>query len=121
MARIKGRDTGPERMIATALAAEGVLWESHCADLAGRPDFVFRKQHLAVFIDGDFWHGWRFSLWRDKLSEHWEAKIDGNRLRDVRNHRRLRRAGWIVVRIWEHQVQRDLAACVRRILLHVKR
>lgn len=121
MARIKGRDTGPERAVAKALASVTRSWECHASDLPGRPDFVFRKQRVAVFVDGDFWHGWRFAVWRDKLSERWEAKIDANRRRDARNHRRLRRAGWTVVRIWEHQVERDLAACVGRILLHVKR
>ena len=64
---------------------------------------------MAVFIDGDFWHGFRFEAWRDKLSEKWEAKIEANRKRDERNFRRLRREGWKVLRLWEHQVQRDIA------------
>ena len=121
MSRIRGRDTGPERKVAEGLRAEGLAFECHTTDLPGRPDFVFRTKRVAVFIDGDFWHGWRFPVWRDKLSEAWEAKIATNRRRDVRNHRRLRRAGWTVVRIWEHQVERDLAACMRRILSIVKR
>jgi DNA mismatch endonuclease (patch repair protein) len=122
MARIKGRDTSPERAIAAALALERIVeYECHPSDLPGRPDFVFRDQRVVVFVDGDFWHGWRFPIWRDKLSEKWEAKIEATRRRDARNCRRLRRTGWTVVRIWEHQVERDLLACIRRILLHVKR
>lgn len=116
MARIKGRNTGPEQMIAAVFLARRLEWEGHARDLPGRPDFVFREPRVAVFVDGDFWHGWRFPLWRDKLSEKWEAKIEGNRRRDVRNHRRLRRMGWKVVRLWEHQVEKDLAACVCRVV-----
>lgn len=121
MARIKGKNTGPEQQMAAALAARNLSWESHARDLPGRPDFVFREQRVAVFVDGDFWHGWRFPQWRSKLSEKWEAKIDGNRRRDVRNHRRLRRKGWTVVRLWEHQVAKDIDACVARILLHIEK
>ncbi len=106
MARIKGKDTGPEQRMAVALAERGLAWESHARDLPGRPDFVFREEKIAVFVDGDFWHGWRFPEWRGKLTEKWDAKIDGNRRRDVRNDRRLRRMGWKVVRLWEHQVPR---------------
>lgn len=116
MARIKGKDTGPEQRMAAVLAELGLSWESHSRDLPGRPDFVFREEKLAVFVDGDFWHGWRFPQWRDKLSEKWEAKINGNRRRDVRNHRRLRRMGWKVVRLWEHQVAADIRICAAKVL-----
>jgi DNA mismatch endonuclease, patch repair protein len=116
MARIKGRNTGPEQVIAAAFAARGLEWEGHVRDLPGRPDFVFREEKVAVFVDGDFWHGWRFPQWRDKLSDKWEAKIDGNRRRDARNHGLLRRMGWKVVRLWEHQVGADTDGCVARVV-----
>jgi DNA mismatch endonuclease (patch repair protein) len=119
MAKIKGRDTGPERRIAAAFESLGLSWESHVRDLPGRPDFVFRDVKVAVFVDGDFWHGWRFSAWRDKLSEKWEAKIAGNRARDIRNHRRLRRMGWKVFRLWEHQIDRDLTAYLARVISYL--
>lgn len=116
MARIKGRNTGPEQAIAAALAAHGLAWEGHARDLPGRPDFVFREARVVVFVDGDFWHGWRFPRWRDKLSEKWESKIDSTRRRDARNHGLLRRMGWKVVRLWEHQVAADIDACVARVV-----
>lgn len=116
MSRIKGKDTGPERAISALLAAKGLLFETHCRDLPGRPDFVFRSERLAVFVDGDFWHGWRFPLWRGKLSEKWQEKIAANRARDQRNFRKLRGQGWRVVRIWEHQVENDPDLCVVRIV-----
>lgn len=116
MARIKGKNTGPEQKVAIALAAQGLEWDSHACDLPGRPDFVFRPERVVLFVDGDFWHGWRFQMWRDKLSEIWEAKIESNRRRDVKNRRLLRRMEWKVVRLWEHQVTRDIDACMVKVL-----
>jgi len=60
-------------------------------------------------------HGWRFPAWRTKLASYWQLKIEGNRRRDQRNIDRLRRAGWVVIRVWEHEVERDAACCVDRI------
>ena len=116
MARIKGKDTLPERLVSALLAAYGLSWESHVADLPGRPDLVFRKEMVAIFVDGDFWHGWRFPQWRDKLSLEWEAKIQRNRERDARNQRKLRQMGWKVVRLWEHQISRNPESVRRRLL-----
>lgn len=102
--------------MAAGMATIGLRWEAHARDLPGRPDFVFREAKVVVFVDGDFWHGWRFPAWRHKLSEKWELKIEATRMRDRRNHRKLRRAGWVVLRFWEHAVAQradDLAAKVR--------
>lgn len=116
MARIKGKDTGPERTVVAALTELGLSFEQHVADLPGRPDVVFRDAKLVIFIDGDFWHGWRFPLWEHKLAAKWRDKIAATRRRDQRNFCRLRREGWRVIRIWEHQVESDPAKCVARIL-----
>jgi DNA mismatch endonuclease (patch repair protein) len=121
MSRIKGRDTGLERAVADALRRHGLAWDAHRRDLPGCPDFVFHDARLAIFVDGDFWHGWRFPAWRNKLSEFWEAKIGGNVKRDQRNRRRLRRLGWAVLRVWEHQIEHDLHGCVGKILKELKK
>lgn len=117
MARIKGKDTGPEKALSFALLERGLSWDSHAKDLPGCPDFVFRQVRLAVFVDGDFWHGFRFHLWRDKLSEAWEAKIALTRRRDRRNSRLLRSAGWTVVRIWEHEIERSTQRAAKKVVL----
>jgi DNA mismatch endonuclease, patch repair protein len=117
MSRIRGKGTKPERAVAELMAGAGLRWEEHCKDLPGRPDFVLRDLKIAIFVDGDFWHGWRFPAWRLKLSEHWERKIEGNIRRDIRNFRALRRGGWKVIRIWEHQIRKSPARCLERILL----
>lgn len=119
MSRIRGTNTGLERKMGAALAATGLEWETHARDLPGRPDFVFRKARVAVFVDGDFWHGWRFPVWRHKLSEKWELKIEATRLRDRRNHRRLRRMGWLVLRFWEHKVEQQAHILAGKVKLAV--
>jgi DNA mismatch endonuclease (patch repair protein) len=116
MARIRGKHTTPERIMFVALRRSGLHFRTHASDLPGRPDIVLRRRRIAVFIDGDFWHGWRLPLWQHKLSPAWRSKIQATRMRDARNFRRLRRAGWIVLRLWEHQIERAPARCVERIL-----
>ena len=115
MARIRGKNTGPERLVGAILESFRLVPECHVAELPGRPDFVFRTRQIAIFVDGDFWHGWRFPAWRNKLSEKWERKIASNRRRDALNQARLRRAGWIVLRIWEHQIEGDPDSVRRRL------
>jgi DNA mismatch endonuclease (patch repair protein) len=116
MARIRGKDTGPELILAAALASRGLAWDSHARDLPGRPDFVFRGCKVAVFVDGDFWHGRKFGEWRHKLSEKWELKIASNRRRDRLNDRLLRGMGWRVVRIWEYQIEASLVRSAARVV-----
>jgi len=115
MAKIRGKGTRIETAIADRLGRLGLSWEEHASDLPGRPDFVFRDARVVVFVDGDFWHGWQFPRKRHKLSLQWELKIEANRKRDQRNHRKLRHKGWKVIRIWEHQIKNDLDACENRI------
>lgn len=116
MSRIKGKNTSPERIIFATLKQLDIYFVKHVRDLPGRPDIVFRRAKLAVFLDGDFWHGWRFPLWEHKLSERWRTKIAATRERDHRNFRLLRQRGWKILRIWEHQIERSPDACVERIL-----
>ena len=75
--------------------------------LAVRPDFVFRKQRMAIFVDGCFWHGCpKHATWPAHRAAWWRRKIEGNKTRDQVVNRALRRAGWRVVRIWEHELQK---------------
>jgi len=115
MSRIKGKDTGIEKQIRSALHRQGYRFRKHISTLPGKPDIVFPRKKVAIFIDGDFWHGYRFSTWKDDLSPFWQAKILKTRLRDQRNFRKLRNDGWKVIRIWQHQIKRDLEACIDKI------
>lgn len=82
-------------------------WRRH-ANLPGKPDFVFPKRRVAVFIDGCFWHGCPrcYRLPRDNRP-YWRKKVLGNRLRDRRAARLLRAGGWTVLRLWEHSLETE--------------
>jgi DNA mismatch endonuclease (patch repair protein) len=121
MRAVKGSNTSLERVVEAAFQERRWVFQRNVADMPGKPDFVFTAARLVVFVDGDFWHGWRFPLWREKLTPYWKGKIERNRRRDQRHYRRLRRLGWRVVRLWEHQVARDLPAAVRRVAVLLRR
>ena len=115
MSRVRGSNTGLELLVFRGLRIAGLRFQKHYARVPGKPDIAFPAKKIAVFIDGDFWHGWHFNKWRKKLTPYWREKIKGNITRDRRNRARLRRDGWLVVRIWEHQVEDDLDAAISKI------
>lgn len=116
MKRVKLKDGSLEKLVQSELRARGLRFQRHVRSLPGSPDIVFRKEKVAVFVDGDFWHGWRLSTWESKLSPFWRDKLRANRSRDQRNFRRLRSDGWRVIRIWQHQIKNDLAGCIERVV-----
>ncbi len=116
MSRVKGKDTLLEVKLRSELHRRGYRFRKHVSYLPGKPDIVFPSRKVVIFIDGDFWHGWRYPKWRDTLSEFWRTKIEKNRARDQRNLRRLRLLGWTVIRVWQHQVDRDFDNTIKRIM-----
>ena len=120
MSRIKGKDTGLEVQVRSALHRKGLRFRKHVKDLPGKPDIVFSKARVVVFVDGDFWHGYRFPLWENKVSDFWKNQISKNRERDAGNHRKLREMGWTVIRLWQHDVQKDFEPCIDRIVKAVR-
>lgn len=121
MSRVKLKDGSLEMIVRSELHRRGYRFRKHVKALPGTPDAVFPKEKVAVFVDGDFWHGYRLPAWEHKLSDFWRDKIGTNRKRDQRNFGKLRRMGWKVVRIWQHEVKRDLEACITRIIAAVER
>lgn len=115
MSRIRGRDTTVELLVRKELHRRGYRYRVNVAWLVGKPDIVFTKIRLAVFVDGDFWHGWKFDQWSEKLTPYWRDKIAGNMARDHRHMVRLRREGWAVMRVWEHDVEKNFPRCIKRI------
>ncbi len=88
--------------------------------LPGRPDLAFIRCKVAVFCDGDFWHGRNWSLRRRRLARgshprYWIAKIKRNRERDREVVRSLRQLGWLVIRVWESDVLKNAEVAARRI------
>lgn len=119
MANVKLKNGPLETVVGSALHRRGLRFRKHVKSLPGTPDIVFPKEMLAVFIDGDFWHGYRFPLWKHKLTEFWKKKIADNRRRDRKNFRKLRRMGWQVIRLWQHDIAADVEACAERIAVKV--
>lgn len=113
---VKLRNGSIEKLIHLELKARNLKFRRHVRSLPGRPDIVFPSSKVAIFVDGDFWHGWRLPTWEYKLSPFWREKLRTNRRRDQRNFRRLRSLGWKVIRVWQHQLTNDRAACIDRIL-----
>lgn len=120
MSRIKGKDTGIERLVRSGLYKKGLRFRKHVKELPGKPDIVFAKAKLVVFIDGDFWHGYRFPSWEHKVSDFWKKKISKNRERDQRNFRKLRAKGWQVIRLWQHELESNPDACIAKITVAVQ-
>jgi len=120
MSRIKGKDTGLERKVRSELHKRGLRFRKHVKELPGKPDIVFSNAKIVVFIDGDFWHGYRFPTWEHKVSEFWKKKINKNRERDRKNFRKLRAMGWRVIRLWQHEIERDFEGCITRIIAAVR-
>lgn len=120
MSRVKQKDTDLELMVRSRLRKLGYKFKTNVRNLPGRPDIVFPNAKVAVFIDGDFWHGFRFPAWEHKLRRFWRRKIAMNRLRDRRNFRKFRAMHWQVIRIWQHQIKADLDTCLRRISSSIK-
>src|SRR2546423_1183460 len=106
MSLIRAKDTKMEIQIRSLLHRQDYRFRLHAAHLPGKPDIVFVRHKVVVFLDGDFWHGYRFHQWRPKLQLYWRNKIQYNRDRDRKIVRRLRRRGWRVIRIWEHDIKR---------------
>src|SRR5258707_566508 len=106
-----------ELKLASAFRKARILgWRRH-ARLPGRPDFSFRMARVAVFVDGDFWHGnpRTFKLPLTNAA-FWEKKIRYNRAKDRRVARELRSLGWTVIRIWESALKRRSESCVARVV-----
>lgn len=116
MSRIRSTNTKPERVLRRALRTLGIRARARNTTIPGRPDFVFPKIRVAVFVDGDFWHGWRFEEWRTRMAPYWLAKIERNMRRDKKNELRLNELGWVVLRLWEHELEKDPEECAQRVV-----
>ncbi len=117
----KKTDTRCEVMLRRELWAAGCRYRKNVKELPGRPDVLFTRARIAVFCDGDFWHGRDWESRRQKLSQgtnsgYWLAKIQRNMERDRQNDQRLQEMGWTVLRFWESQIRSEPAAIARIVL-----
>ena len=116
MSRIRGKNTEIERTVFGLLRRCAIPFSRHDRKLPGCPDVVIRKAKVAVFVDGDFWHGRGFKRWRHTLAPFWATKIEVNIRRDRATRKRLQALGWKVLRIWGKDIKRKPDCCLNQIL-----
>lgn len=91
-------------------------WRVNAHDIRGTPDFVFEQERIAIFVDGCFWHGCKHCRRIPATNrKFWVEKIERNKQRDRSVTRHLRRHGWVVIRLWEHQLRKKPWECVDKI------
>jgi DNA mismatch endonuclease (patch repair protein) len=118
MSAIRSKNTSPELKVFRELRKQKIHFKRHYKKALGTPDIAVPSQKKAIFIDGDFWHGFRYPIWKKRLNtDFWRNKIERNRERDMVYHRRLRRMGWKVIRVWEHQLDKNFNRALDRIVL----
>lgn len=122
MSRIRGKDTGPELALRRAVWAMGLRYRLHFRINRFRPDLVFTKTHVAIFVDGCFWHCCPLHGVKPKGNAiFWKNKLERNVQRDKDANRELAANGWTVMRFWEHEIEKDVQECARMIADSIKR
>lgn len=118
MSRIRSRgNKDTELALAKLLRRHRIIGWRRNQKVFGKPDFVFPKLRLAIFVDGCFWHGCPKHATKPKNNRaFWQRKLSANKLRDMKVTRTLRRSGWRVLRVWEHELtKKNQERLVRRI------
>lgn len=119
MAKIKGKGTKPEKIMERILRKNKIKFKKY-ADLPGKPDFILPDSKVVIFCDGKFWHGYRFSKWKNRLSSFWRKKINSNLIRDKRVNIMLRRKGWKVLHFWDFDISDNPGKILLKITRYLK-
>lgn len=120
MSSIKSKNTKPESILAKTMWANGLRFRKHF-NIIGKPDFVFIRAKVAVFCDGDFWHGNNWKIRKLKsfeeeltgYSDFWKNKILKNIERDKMVNVKLNELGWLVLRFWESDIKKDVNSVLK--------
>jgi DNA mismatch endonuclease (patch repair protein) len=119
MSSIKGKNTKPE------IALRKYLWKSglrgyrlNSSELPGKPDIVFKRKKLVIFVNGCYWHGCKICGWTEPKhnTEYWVNKIIKNKNRDIVKQKQLEELGYLVLVIWEHEIKKDIQGAVNKIM-----
>lgn len=111
MSRIRGKNTSIENLLAHELWHRGLRFRRNGRGIYGHPDISIRKYRIAIFCDGDFWHGYDWENRKDAIKsnrDYWIAKIERNMEKDAEVNHILSSQGWTVIRLWEHEIRNDL-------------
>jgi DNA mismatch endonuclease (patch repair protein) len=119
MSRIHGKATSIETLLQKALWHRGVRYRKNYRKVPGNPDIAIVRHRIAIFCDGEFWHGKDWEASKAKLKgnrDYWIKKIERNMERDERCAGELRDMGWRVLRFWGDEIKKDLDRCVETVL-----
>ena len=118
MSHIRSNNTSIEVLLRKALWHEGIRYRKNLKSLPGKPDIAITKYKIAIFCDGEFWHG---KNWVDKKNalktnrDFWITKIERNIMRDNKNEKKLADMGWVVLRFWGNEINKGLEDCVNQV------
>ena len=114
MSRIRSRNTSIDLEMKRLLSDAGARFVMY-PKMDGNPDFAIPSRKVAIFCDGDFWHGYNYTHGKRLRKGYWRDKIEGNMRRDRRVSQRLRYHGWSVLRFWEHDLKKRPEMCARKV------
>lgn len=121
MSRIRAKDTGIEKSAFSYLRKQKIYFQKHYRKAPGNPDISLPSKKKAIFINGDFWHGYRFLSWKNRIpKKYWREKIAYNIFRDKKNYRILKKAGWKVMKVWGHDIAKRPEKTLRKIKAFLK-
>jgi DNA mismatch endonuclease (patch repair protein) len=118
MKHIRSKDTNIEIQLRKALWHKGYRYRKNCNDIPGKPDIVLTKYKIAIFCDGEFFHGKDWEILKARLEksnngEYWINKILRNQKRDDEVNKRLLSEGWTVIRFWGNDIKKHVDECVK--------
>lgn len=117
MSRIRSKNNSLEVEFRKLLWKNGLGRYRIHYNLPGKPDIVYVSKKIAVFLDGDFWHGYNWKkLGKVPPRKYWQKKIQKNIDRAKKYNRILRKEGWKVIRIWEHEIKKNANSCIKQII-----
>lgn len=116
MSLIRSKGTGIEETFRRCLDANKLSGYVANPKMLSNPDFIFGKYEIAIFCDGDFWHGKDYIKIKKRLKKKfWRNKIETNIARDFKNTKKLESEGWLVLRFWESEINNNAQECVARV------
>ena len=119
MSKIRSQNTKPEILFRKRLWEKGIRYRISNKNIIGKPDITIKKYKVAIFIDGIFWHGYKWEDRKPKLKsnrEYWIPKIERNIQRDKEVNKKLSDEGWQVIRFWEHEVKDNIETCTEKVI-----
>jgi len=121
MSKIRSKNSKIELLVFRELKRRRIYFQKHYTRVLGKPDIALPRKKKAVFIDSGFWHGYKYEILKPKLiKKFWRDKIEYNMRRDREITKKLRKNGWEVLRIWEHELKRDFEKTIKKIIEFLK-